>query len=903
MIISRDDGLHAPESRRRRLVPWKRLIAAPLLFAAGGLVGAYVVHDGVAREWIRQSAYKVVHAGNYARGVVSSPQLEQLRIDMGDGSLAQVRRSRREAMAAGILVRDDEPWVSATFGIGDASIRARMRLKGLMNNHRDTQKWSYRIAMPDDEHFLGMTAFSIQHPGTRGFLDEWLYRQFMKSEGLLAPRYDYVNVTFNGSNMGIYAVEEHVSSRAWLETQQRRDGIILRLDDTEIWRHRLALGMRSTVYAGGFRNNPMHDFRSGRNERNEIMRDQRDAAIRLLVDFTTGKRSASEVFDVELTARFLALHELWSCSHVLGPPNARFYFNTVTGRLEPIAGDVQPEFHRGPFLVCFPTYDLAPTDKVNSVFWPPLFLSDPVTMEAYVRELVRVSQPVFLEQLRSKLHDQETHYLYALWREYPQVQRRWRELGNRQQQLRDMLDVELTAIAYGQLDEHGLAIDIGNPLRLPVEVLGIEVDGHWIDLPGDERMILPGRRFDEPVSYVRLDYLRPAALTAHRPDRPTPYERAEFGISDGSFPQPIVRLHTQILGNDKEVVVEARMGPKLLRPEPGLPEHTTIAEALERYEFLELAAHPADESVHLRIRPGTWEIEDDFVLPHGTVLEAGPGTTLRFAPDAVMLAAGPIELRGDADAPVVLEPTGDSWPGIIVLQARQPSVLEHVHIRQTHGIDRDGRFFTGGVTFYESPVAIVQCLFDGSIAEDALNTIRSTFDLRETTFRNTISDALDGDFCEGVIVACRFLDIGGDAIDVSGSRISIYDVTAIGIGDKAISTGEDSHMTIDGLTIERARFGIVSKDLSSVRAENVEIRESDVGIAAFVKKPFYGPALASASNVRLHDVKHETLVQTGSRVTLNGQEFLGSPLDVRLLYAAEEQGQAPLEETELQAVR
>src|SRR5690606_29637500 len=132
--------------------------------------------------------------------------------------------------------------------------------------------------------------------------------------------------------------------------------------------------------------------------------------------------------------------------------NARFYYNTITGLFEPIAGDVMPEFERGPHLACLPTYEYDATDLINSVFWPPLYLQDPIAMEAYVRELVRISQPEYLQRLREQVSEQESRYLKALWREYPQVTSRWEDLARRQEQLRNMLNVSLVAIAYGQLD-------------------------------------------------------------------------------------------------------------------------------------------------------------------------------------------------------------------------------------------------------------------------------------------------------------------------------------------------------------------------------------------------------------------------------------------------------------------
>ena len=47
------------------------------------------------------------------------------------------------------------------------------------------------------------------HPGTRGYIYEWIYHQLMKQEDIIALRYKFINVTiiklisiiYNGLNM------------------------------------------------------------------------------------------------------------------------------------------------------------------------------------------------------------------------------------------------------------------------------------------------------------------------------------------------------------------------------------------------------------------------------------------------------------------------------------------------------------------------------------------------------------------------------------------------------------------------------------------------------------------------------------------------------------------------------
>ena len=128
-------------------------------------------------------------------------------------------------------------------------------------------------------------------------------------------------------------------------------------------------------------------------------------------------------------------------------------------------------------------------------------------------------------------------------------------------------------------------------------------------------------------------------------------------------------------------------------------------------------------------------------------------------------------------------------------------------------------------------------------------------------------------------------DIGGDAIDVSGSNVSIVDTTFFDIGDKAISAGEESVISANALYIQSAGIGVASKDLSSVTLDQVQIIGSEhAGLAAYIKKTVYGPATILATNTAISETETPTLVQTGSRISLNRYIQLTEDLDINDLY-------------------
>ncbi len=190
------------------------------------------------------------------------------------------------------------------------------------------------------------------------------------------------------------------------------------------------------------------------------------------------------------------------------------------------------------------------------------------------------------------------------------------------------------------------------------------------------------------------------------------------------------------------------------------------------------------------------------------------------------------------------------------------------------------------MTFSRAPVTISDCRFANVLAEDALNVLSAQVLLADTEFSGCSSDAFDGDFVTGHIDGCRYRDIAGDAIDVSGSTMVISRVDALQIGDKAVSAGEKSDVEISSVAVFGAAMGLVSKDHSTVRAVDVHLHDTRIGLAAYVKKPEFGPASMVANGVSFSEVESPALVQTHSRITINGRACRTRQVDVETLYAS-----------------
>jgi len=344
-----------------------------------------------------------------------------------------------------------------------------------------------------------------------------------------------------------------------------------------------------------------------------------------------------------------------------------------------------------------------------------------------------------------------------------------------------------------------------------------------------------------------------------------------------------LQIVTNLYGLEDQIVVDVRRDYLAVLSAPVLPVQPSVEEALERYPFLALSDQPG----FLELRPGSWQVEGDLVLPDGLGLWATQPVTLTFDREALLFSNGPLLLRGPREGGIYFGPKENHWAGLIVLQAgtEMASSLHNVEIRATAGISRDGWITTGGVTFYESPVVLSNCRLLDSIAEDTINVVRAEFEFTRSEFGHTASDAFDGDFVQGRIEQCAFHDVRGDGIDVSGSEVTVQGVSLLRVYDKGISAGESSVVNVRDVRARDVGIVIASKDMSHVVAQDVYIARAWVaGLAAFLKKMEYGPASIQASHVVFEDESSQALVQTGSSVTINEKEVATTELDVDELY-------------------
>jgi hypothetical protein len=219
------------------------------------------------------------------------------------------------------------------------------------------------------------------------------------------------------------------------------------------------------------------------------------------------------------------------------------------------------------------------------------------------------------------------------------------------------------------------------------------------------------------------------------------------------------------------------------------------------------------------------------------------------------------------------------------MSADQRSTLDFVEFRNTGHARNQSWQLTGAVTFYQADVDIRNTEFIGTIAEDALNVIKSDFVFQNSTIESTRSDGFDADFSTGLVKNSRFSSIGGDGIDFSGSEIRTEDSVFVKVHDKAISAGEATQISIERVQVSDSGTGVAIKDGSIGKISHSEFSDIHYStLMSYQKKVIYGGSSLIADNIRYDAHELALIAQKGSQLSIDERTVKPIKIDIEKLY-------------------
>ncbi|MCB0669179.1 MAG: CotH kinase family protein [Saprospiraceae bacterium] len=749
--------------------------------------------------------------------LISAVPLPILDLEIGDDGLRKLKQKRLSAWNDGILVSAEDDWVKARLRYDDQEKKAKIRLKGDWLDHLRGNNWSFRVNLKDPESLWGMVEFNLQKPDTRGLMNEWIYHKLLAEHDILSPKYEFIILRINGESRGIYACEEHFHKEL-VESQNRREGPILKFSEARMWngvkRQFDDLGNGQYVLENdkeqSYHSAPIEAFDDKVVQGNPDLRKVYERGFELMNEYRRGSIDLGRIFDVERVGKYLAIIDLLRAYHSLTWHNQRWYYNPLSDRLEPIGFDGfttdEPKLSPGFTLAAEEAYK-GKYDKYEP--YKQLY-QNPQIAAVYIRYLDSLSTRSYLTSFFESIDSSLVSNAVALQEEYKI------ETFQRHRYIDHASRIRLTVPAYPESIECSHSgpdkLYIINHHVLPIKVYG---------------------RKKKSIVIFPSEYL---------------YSGKEF-----PWHRSASEVQFSVLGLDS------------LYSSPILPFSNDLT-FTNREETDSL--HPLlifqDSTSYVLLSGRT---SKSIVVPEGKTLLVPEGTNLVLNENAYLLVQGAIKIGGKKENPVIIE-SDDGTGAVVVRGAIEKSYMTNVTFRHLGRVNKDGYLLTGGVTIFESPITLDQCVFRDNTAEDALNIVRSRFEMTECVFENTAFDAFDSDFSEGTLRHCNFVNAGNDAIDFSGSECSVSDCTLKMIGDKGISVGENSKVKVHSLMINDANIGLASKDLSILEVDYVSFERVNTCFTAYQKKATFGPAKIYVKDYETKRIGRIHLIEQGSILDL-----------------------------------
>lgn len=673
-----------------------------------------------------------------------SDKIPVLQIDIANSDWNSILHQRTRALEKGILLEENEQPVSMTLTFNQRSSEGEIRLKGDWIDHLLGEEWSFRIRCNDSVGVNGHTEFSIMRLQARDYLREWMFKKALRQEGILTPDYQFVRVVLRGKDMGLMVLEG-VPNSFMLEHQERRDGPVLKWDESGFWeaKTRSFSSPSAPVFKGKW-NVP-------KLEQRKKWMEQAEGGVALHSLQEWEQNAAPR--NIEIWAKYYALVDLFQAYHGLVWHNQRFYFNPVTHALEPIAIDGFTsegiyQIDERP-IMAWGLQSQSPWEK--DALQPFGLFRNPAFSKAYFQYLNKYSQPEFLHRL-------------------------WKANGAEMQKLTAAIQTKRKHYQLPRAATMRRAREIQSYLQpLPGQVISYQAKGQVIV---ENRWGLPLEIFQE--QQPQRVWMLPAFDSSVAPPRIT-------------LPAGVKNLRYRTLGGSNV----QKVGKRLPLPQPSTVKKVTLT--LPKGFLLK----------GNRITAASGEWNSNCVVPAGYVLEIPRGTIISMKPHQVLWVEGNLEEVGSGNqeiqvlgGAVYVHPQNHSlnWHRWRFRGQRQ---FSWGNVHGMGGVNVvDANLTWSGVIFEdikaEDALNLVHCsgkmenVVVQNVSGDGIDFDFCQMNLTRSQFRNTGNDGIDFSGGNANVSYCTFFQNGDKSISCGeGNRFQgknlRFENQRLGIGVKDLS--------------------------------------------------------------------------------------------------------------------
>lgn len=781
---------------------------------------------------------------NFLNGRLSNPK--QLFIDIKHIDFQKMAYNRDVSLKRGFItneVKQEEIPGKIMFDGERKDVSFRMMGQNL-DHIVDVNKWSLKVKVKGNNTIMGMKEFSLINPfGRNSFhnhpINEWLCHQLEEELGLMSLRFDFVEVSINGKNNGIYAIEEHFEKRL-IENNRLREGLLFKpsLKNIDVYNEKKVLSKPQ-------------------------FKEQYILLSSLWKSFLIGDIATNNLFDIEKLAKYYALADLVNGHHTHWLGNTQYYFNPITRLIEPIGREWESPYHKE-----FSLYYDNPQYEFN---YHKKIFGNLEFVEKYIETLEYLAKPDFLDSFFKEIEYSLDENISILNSDFPAYSFSNNFLYENQKKIRSVLapNEDIINSFYHGKQNGKIILSCFNTYSYPIEILDLTLNDSIVLKSSNNKIIV----YEKDSEYF------PSQLTSDSIFKfqvPTNTE-----IPSGL---PNLKIRYKILGTS--IVMESVVIP-WPESENGMLNRFPIhnEKNISEFEFIRI-----DEVTKtIVIEKGDWILNDNLIIPKGYTVNCGAGTKINLLNSSKILSYSTLNFRGSETDPIIVYSSDSTGEGIMVFNSQQTLIFNHVTFSHLSNPSQAGWSLSGSINIYESPVEFHNCKFaNNKKGDDNLNIIRSDFIIDSCLFINSYADALDADFSNGSILNSVFSHTGNDCIDVSGSNIDIENVKLDIVGDKGISGGEGSSLIMSDIQVTDSEIAIASKDASVLKINTISITDTKIGFTAFQKKSEYDHPKIEVVNYQLTNVDIPFLLEENSIILADNNYVQPDRKNVKeILYGVE----------------
>ena len=764
--------------------------------------------------------YFYVYLKGFLNNLIPS-DLEKLDLSLDQESVIKLEFQRKNRGSSNMdenLKNILSSYVNGSLTYNDEKFPIKLRVKGDRKIHfNDFSSTSFKIDMRKDFRLWGMEEFSIQKPIVRNYVYEFIYHKMNQELGNISLKYKPVDVSFNGTDRGVFIIEEGFSKEL-IERHGKRNGpIFTGVDETS--------GKYPQIYYQAYSESFWKQKNIGLLE----------TGYSILNNMKINENFYSEFINWESWAKFFAVTDLMQTYHGALPRNLKIYYDPVIGKIEPISFDGHygtadfSEFIILDYLkndssclwICdqrkwFLRFLLNEKDKPRKEF-----------IDLYLKYLKEITDENFIKAFIDKNRSEIKTFNEAFYKDFSKSdQIFWKGwvpyvyddnyLINRSKQIQKKLTkFNFTEVLTNKIGQN-LYID-PTINSIPYKILEDKKCGiktMWLVLKSSVKL-------NENCEKITLESIDNKKMSFNI------FENIKF------YDKPPINFES--FKNIQNVV-------------NGISKDKVFT--------------PKDQKII---------INENVLVPKNISMNLVEGQEIIIANNSILFVMGDLKVSGKSNNPVKIAGSKIDPGSIICLENN--TEIKYADIQNLKSPNIKGFELYAGFNIINSNVRISNLIITDFVGEDMLNLINSKTFMKNVNFENSFSDALDID--TGTIefenISCK--NIGNDCIDISNTKLVGSRLTSNNVQDKTLSLGEKSSAIIKNLEINNSEIGLAVKDASEALIDNAIFYNTKLPIVVFVKKKEYGAASLIAKNLNLKNSKDLFLVDNKSNLIINDKKF------------------------------